>query len=313
MCVLYLVGGSVAVRAAEAEVLRDRIYAGDYRWTRDFPRKEAELVGYGYALFAQIVEVCPRIITRSQQDQVAALIHGLSDSAGDPDGFPDLVALNRAFLGSVFYKPAARAHVKSIVGTPPCAAEYVQRLGQNLWRMLAKRRPLYSDGSAGRVTFLREAIVPLGFQHYYLDQVPSVAHGVPHRIFEADVQQVRSLGLGLTILECSFDENSDDQQYEKQYYWGPSRALGLPFLGQWFKELLITTRQARMDEATGSGGMGRGRVIHPFATYGSPRRECPAAADPGLPVNNRFAQAPEGGVWDTRLCKPIGGVFECPD
>ncbi len=34
----------------------------------------------------------------------------------------------------------------------------------------------------------------------------------------------------------------------------------------------------------GTAGLGRGRVIHPSTTYGSPRRECPSLRDPDLRI-----------------------------
>lgn len=268
----------------QQQALWDRIYNGDYVWSLRFPEDEAMLLGYGLGLLNQLPEKCPDLLSQAELDEVRSFIPTLvEDSYGRLSLLEILQRASRIGVSYAGLRAAAGAHLDiRIKKDPTCSGAQIHRIGQNVWRMLAGRRPRYVGKAARRSTFVDQAVVLIDSRyHYYLVAPgPSLFGGVQNRVFESDVRQLRVAGV--TILECRYDENPNDEYYEEQYYWGPSLAAEVFYPIQILWRAFIDSSQERMDRETGTARHGRGRVIHPFTTYGPPRRECPSLRDPEL-------------------------------
>ncbi len=218
------------------------------------------------------------------------------------------LVLRQAVILSTTYlslRTAATRDLDSLRLTSGCRGKKTERVAQNVWRMLAGKRPLYQADSVKSSSFLREFILPIDKYHYYPGVGYSLTGGAARRVFMSDVEQMKDEGM--TILECHYDENPDDGHHEEQYYWGPSLGAQvfspIPFIWLTFLE----SSQQRMDKAAGVSG----RFIHPFTTYGAPRRECPSERDPGLDMAR--VEDPELIEWPKGKCKPVGNrLFDCP-
>ena len=193
-----------------------------------------------------------------------------------------------------------------------CNGSRISRVSDNVWRMLAGRKPSYLSGSAKKSTLISESVVPIDRYHQYPGVGTSLAGGASRRVFERDVDEMNTYNL--TILECRYDENSDDEIQEEQYYWGPSLAAQMfspiPIIWQSF----LLSSQERMDRAMGWNGNGKYQAIHPFTTYGSPRVECPSFRDRKLSFKEIEVITRE--EWDYQAGPCImqeNGAMECPD
>ncbi len=283
-----------------------RIYDGDYVWSVEFPRKETSLIAYGFGLFNEIQEQCPNAISQRDIDEVGAYFANISRT--NQYG----IQVSAVFLQAVSFTGAyasLRKAAEKDVDTLKCHGSTMNRVGENVWRMLAGRGPLYQAESAKNSTFLKQFIVPISTYHYYPKIGNSLAGGTASRVFERDVEELK--GYGMTILECHYDENPNDEYHEEQYYWGPSLGAQVFSPIPIFWQNFLESSQRRMDKEMGSAGRGIGRVIHPFTTYGAPRTECPSIRDPGLPLAQ--IADPEIIEWPEGKCRPVGnGLFECP-
>lgn len=292
-----------------------RIYDGDYVWSRNFPRKETSLIAYGFGLFDEIQKECPNAISRSDIDEVNSNFTYASgtDQYGALHGVQAIDVLWQSVRAGGAYlslRKSAEKDVETLLDLDfKCDGTRINRVGQNVWRMLAGRRPMYRAESAKRSTLLKEFIVPIDTYHKYPGIGGSLAGGAARRVFERDVDYMK--GYGMTILECHYDENPNDEYHEEQYYWGPSMGAQVLSLLQIAWVPFVESSQERMDRNMGSAGRGIGHVIHPFKTYGAPRSECPAIRDPDLSL--RQIRKPEMIEWPKGKCRPVGnGLFDCP-
>lgn len=295
------------ISAQTSQQLLNRIHDGDYVWSLRFSREEARLIGYGYAVLNSVRETCPNVISGSEFAEVEGFVPTLTGGNVNLretiQGFPIAGAYQAL-------ETSAKEDVEKIVGEPAtCTGDQIHRIGQNVWRMLAGRRPVVRRDMAGGGTFLDEEVVPISAYHRYAGEGASLAFGSAADVFESDVGQLREWGV--TILECRYDEDPNDQSHEEQYYWGPSFVADMAYRVNFLWGTFILSSQARMDRATGTAGRGSGRVIHPFATYGSPRRECPSLRDPDLSIKRIAVR--EAFSFPTGRCRPVGnGLFKCP-
>ena len=284
--------------------LLDRIEDGDYVWSLRFPREEATLLGYGYAVLRSVQTKCVGLVSEAESSEVDSFFPSLTGTAGNID----LRGAIQGFLVVTAYRTLetrAEADIREI----PCNGPRMNRIGQNVWRMLTGRRPSARGDSTGRWTFLDEDEVPISTYHRYAGQGASLAFGSAADVFEDDVRQLKEWGV--TILECRYDQDPNDKSREEQYYWGPSFVAGVAYRVNIVWDAFLRSSQERMDRATGTAGRGSGRVIHPFATYGPPRQECPSLGDPDLSMKPIAVR--EAFSFPTGRCRPVGnGLFKCP-
>ncbi len=304
----FLVSPVSSVLAQSSQsALFDRIYDGDYVWSTDFPREEALLLAYGWGLFNQINEQCPDIISQSEEQEAATFI--LTISGATQYGVQATAVIPQVidFVGKYLLdQSAAATEVKLLVERSTCRSPTINRVGQNVWRMLAGRRPLHLADTVGRSTLLSESEVPIETYHHY-----AVTRTVHDRVWEqwkSDVETAEKLNL--TVLECRYDEDPDDEKQEEQYYWGLSFFVRLTSSAPMALHFFIEYAQQQMDQAMGRG---YGGVIHPYTTYGSPRSECPSLRDPNLITKEiEVPNRPEFNYQAGPCVMQENGVFICP-
>ena len=304
---LFLLATTVSAQPSTNPLFK-RIYDGDYVWSREFPRKEASLVAYGFGLFNAIRSKCPNAISNAAVDDVQSFFANVAGT--NQYGAQVSVVLLQAVSLTGEYVSLHKVAERDLLNSSPiCDGAELNRVAQNVSRMLASKRPLYRSESAQKTTFLKEFIVPIDTYHHYPGIGGSLAGGTARRVFDRDVDELKEYGM--TILECHYDENPNDEYHEEQYYWGPSLGAEIfsPIPIIWLN--FLESSQMRMDREMGSAGRGKGRVIHPFTTYGSPRSECPSIRDPGLAMAR--IEKPKTIEWPKGKCRPVGnGQFECP-
>jgi len=287
-----------------------RIYDGDYVWSLKFPSEEVRLVGYGYALFEELQKKCPNVISQSQIGEVGSFLstvsgsnnYGVHNDFGAQMSAEFLQQLRLLGAQAAFRIDAEKdANILAL----DCSSAKANRVGQNVWRMLAGRRPAYLAQSARQSTILREDEVPINYRHYYDEIHGLLIGGTAARVFKSDVDEMN--GYGVTVLECLYDEDPNDEFQERQYYWGHSLVAQLVYNISIIGGNFLLSKQQRMDREIG----GAGRFIHPFTTYGSPRPECPSFLDPDLHHYQR--PIPKTIEWPKGKCRPVGnGLFDCP-
>jgi hypothetical protein len=290
--------------------LLKRIYDGDYVWSSDFPSREAALIGYGWGLYNAIQEKCPELISGSSKSQVDAAFAHMTNTNQYGQSV-SAVALQAARLGgaNLALRNTAAGNVEEVRLSEGCAGRTLSRSADNVWRMLATKRPAHQAEGINNSTLIKEIILPIDTYHFYPDVGVSIVGGAAWRVFKADVDQLG--GYGMTILECHYDKNSADQHHEEQYYWGPSLGAQVFSPIPIFWQNFLDSSQGRMDKAMGMQAGGRYRAIHPFTTYGAPRGECPPIADRAMHVA-RF-ENPDLIRWPDGMCKRLdNGLLDCP-
>ena len=290
--------------------LFDRIYDGDYVWSADFPSRETALLAYGWGLYNAIHEQCPGLIFESSRSQVdAAFAHmtGINQYGIELS----VIAIRSARLGAanLGLRDTAANKVGAIIRSEGCAGRKLSRTADNVWRMLATKRPAHQAEGINNSTLIKEITLPIDTYHFYPDIGVSIVGGAAWRVFKQDVAELK--GYGMTILECHYDENTNDQHHEEQYYWGPSLGAQIFSPIPVFWQNFLFSSQVRMDKAMGMQAGGRYRAIHPFTTYGAPRGECPPIADRGMHVAR--IEDPEPIRLPEGKCKRLdNGLLDCP-
>jgi hypothetical protein len=286
-----------------------RIYDGDYVWSVDFPKRETSLLAYGWGLYNAVREQCPGIISQSSEAEVDAAFDHMTGQ--NQYGVPVSAVLIRATrLGSQYLAlQTAAANDAKRLADKNCSGRIISRAADNVWRMLATKRPAHQAEGVSNSTLIKEITLPIETYHYYSGVGVSLVGGAARRVFDRDVEEVKAYGM--TILECHYDNDPEDQYHEEQYYWGPS--VGARIFSQipivWQNFLLSS--QARMDKAMGTSPGSRYAAIHPFTTYGAPRGECPAIADTAMHVAR--IENPEFIRWPEGKCKRLdNGLLDCP-
>ena len=301
-----------SAQTSQRGTLLNRIEDGDYVWSLRFSREEATLLGYGYALLESIQRKCPALVSETESSEVASFFPILTGTAGAAN-LQETIGGFLVVAASQALKTRAEEDLAEIIdgaGGIPCGGSRIDRIAQNVWRMLTGRRPSARGDAAGRWTFLDEDIVPISTYHRYASQGASLAFGSAADVFEDDVRQLGEWDV--TILECRYDVDPSDQSHEEQYYWGPSLLADIAYGQSLVWKAFILSSQERIDRATGTAGRGSGGIIHPFTTYGPPRRECPSLGDPDLSMKRIAVR--EAFSFPTGRCRPVGnGLFRCPE
>ena len=121
---------------------------------------------------------------------------------------------------------------------------------------------------------VEEKLGPVEPKHAYENRSGAALTSRGARQLDKDFREMRKGGL--TVLECHYDEDPNDEWYEVQYYWGVSALADIGYLIPNFAEGFQRAAHERLRKANGRP------YTHPFTTYGSPRLECPAFKDPAF-------------------------------
>ncbi|MEL6316164.1 MAG: hypothetical protein AAFR16_00855 [Pseudomonadota bacterium] len=294
----------LAASSAQAQSLVDpfvRIQQGDYVWSQRFPEQEIVLLGYGVALRRAFEGRCPDAISAD----AAARIDLFFAAWRGAEVIEILEGRKSLDLATVIVQSqadrpfitVAKRRLDALAEAEGCRGPRVRAVAANLGRMLSGRRPAFG-ALAGRKTLVVEKTAPIQQKHAYRERRGEKLTTRGAFQLDQDFSQVRAVGLA--ILECHYDKDPSDEWREVQYYWSanaPSAAGYLiPTLGHAFQH----TSQRRLTKANGR------RYTHPFATYGSPRWECPALADASLGVKRIYA--PRKPVSDAAGQVPAPGA-----
>ncbi|WP_411820003.1 hypothetical protein ABFZ85_00475 [Hyphococcus formosus] len=275
-----------------------RIQAGDYVWSKAFPKKDKALLGYAIALRESVDQYCPGTISAGhsinieyftgalQGDQIIDTLQGRK-----PIEFAELFA--QSIIETPYYN-TSRSHFTQMVKANGCDGAQTQALTTNLAHLLSGRRPAYTP-KPQPTTLVVEKLSPIEAKHAYENKSGAALTSRGAKQLDHDFNQAKSAGM--TLLECHYDEKPNDEWYHVQYYWGIGAVTSIGYLAPTFADAFQRSSQERITKANG-------RVYtHPFTTYGFPRLECPPIIDPAL--GSKKIYAPRKTVASDTSSAPI--------
>ncbi len=219
-------GNAIPITAQELSPALQRLERGDYVWTTDFPRENMDFLAYVLAFIKQVRSDCPSEYPRSFEEEMFGWgwLHGKPNPLNAFRSDSDLYVHTKISPIMLAIEDDAEAEAQRL-GSNACPGSMrLQRLMENASRLLTGRRAAH--GGPGETNLINESVARPNANHNY-----ALGKMVSSELTVLDQQLAELASRGYQVLECRYDSDPKDADWEVQYYWtGPVATLSQLYL-----------------------------------------------------------------------------------